>query len=464
MLTVEFGNFAKRKNSTARPTTLGVSVAVALKENTSFDNPVFKLTMASFDYNYCKWGDRYYFVVDVISERNNGWSVVCELDLMATYRDAIHGTTAFIEYATQGNNQIVDPRLGVEYGVTGVNSEVAGGAIPYMDVDINDAGFFITVVGQTSTETYYISAQALESLFYTIATWTDSIINVNNIDTTSVETAIGSTMELLAQGFKQLIASGNASDCVRDAYCLPIVAPTDVLAAAAPLKLGMFDTGLVANRILGAGNTQRTVTINIPHQYSDWRRQSPYEVCQLFLPLYGTINIPSDIAADSTSLTVKAILNVRSGDFTYYISGNGRGGKEIVVGGNCCAPLAIGASNINMMQAVSAGISMGTNVVYGNAAGAAQSLLGIAPAPYSIGQTGGISNRDPRLECYVYYRTLSDNPATIAPAQGIPFQATRQLGTMSGYVQTVGASVSGTLHGEQFDKVNAILDAGAFIE
>ena len=464
MLTVEFGNFAKRKNSTARPTTLGVSVAVALKENTSFDNPVFKLTMASFDYNYCKWGDRHYFVVDVISERNSGWSVVCELDLMATYRDAIHGTTAFIEYAAQGNSQIVDPRLGVEFGVTGVNKVVGSGPVPYMDVDINDVGFFITVVGQTTTETYFIQAAVLEQLFYTISTWTDTVMDVNNIDTSSVESAIGSTMELLAQGFKQLIASGNASDCVRDAYCLPIVAPVDVLASASQLKLGMFDTGLYANKIIGAGNTQQTVTIQIPHQYSDWRKQSPYEICQLFLPLYGTINIPSDISADSTSLTIKCILNVRSGDFTYYVSGNGRGGKEIVVGGNCAAPLAVGASNINMSQAVSAGISMGTNVVFGNAPGSAQSLLGIAPAPYSIGQTGGISNRDVYAECYVYYRTLSDNPASIAPAQGIPFQATRQLGTMSGYVQTVGASVSGNLHGEQFDKVNAILDAGAFIE
>ena len=464
MLTVEFGNFSKRKNSTARPASLDVSVVVALKENTSFDNPVFKLTAASFDYNYCKWDNRYYFVVDVISERNNGWSVVCELDLMATYREAIHGTTAFIEYAAQGNNQIVDPRLGVEYGVKGVNVNTGGSPLPYMDVDINDSGFFISVVGQSTTDTYFISATALEMLFSRTITWVYDVIDETTIDTSSIESAIGSTMGLLLDGFKQLIASGNAADCVRDAYCLPIVAPLDVLAPATPLYLGMFDTRISANKIVGAGNVTDTEVINIPHQYSDWRRQAPYEICQLFLPLYGTINIPSDMSADSDSLTVKGILNVRSGDYTYYISGTGRNANEIVVGGNCAAPLAVGASNINMMQAVSAGLGMGVNAAYGNLVGAAASLLNIAPVPHSVGQTGGISNRSARIQCIVYYRTLSDDPATIASAQGLPFQATRQLGTMSGYVKTVGASVSGTLHGEQFDKVNAALDAGIFIE
>ena len=464
MINVYFTNFAKRKNSTARPASLGSAVAVALKEDCSIDRPVFLLTVASFDYNYCQWDGRYYYITDIVSERNNGWRVVCELDFLATYKDEILATTAFVEYATGGNDQIIDQRLGVEYGVAGVNSNVVGGAIPYMDVDINDAAIFISVVGTSSTDTYCISATALANLFYRTGTWVDQLLDQSAIDTSSVQNAVATSIAIVIEGFKQLIASGNAADCIRDAYVLPIVAPVDVLAGASPVWLGMFDSQIQANKVVGVGNVERTVTVAIPHQYSDWRKQAPYEVCQLFLPLYGTINIPSDIAADSDSLTIRAILNVRSGDYTYYISGADRNNHEIVVGGNCAAPLAVGASNINLMQAVSAGLGMGVNAAYGNMVGAAASLMSIAPAPHSVGQTGGISNRSPRIVCYVYYRNTSDAPEAGGSVQGIPLQATRQLSTLSGYVQTRDASVSGVIHGEYYDRINGALDSGVFIE
>lgn len=452
MFTVSFGNFAKRKNSTARPASLAASFSVALKENTSLDAPTFKLTAPTFDYNYCQWGSRYYYVVDIISERNNGWSVVCELDEMATYRTEIHNTTAFVDYAAQGNNQIPDTRLEVEYGVGGVNTQTGGSPVPYMDVDINDSGFFITVVGQSSTDTYFISAAALEALFDNIATWADVTIDKTDITT------------ILSTAFQQLISSGSAADCIRDAYVLPIVAPLSVLGSAETLRLGLFNTGLKVNRVIGAGNCTDTETITIPHQYTDWRKQSPYEVVQLFLPLYGTINIPSDIAADSTALVVKCILNVRSGDFTYYVSGSGRGGKEIVVGGNCAAPLAVGASNLTYGQAagaLSAGVSQ---ALMGNIAAIGNTVSMVSPVPQSVGMMGGISNREPRVECYVYYRNVSAVPSSVAVAFGLPYFASARLGDLAGYVKTRGVSVGGTLHGEQYDRVNQTLDGGAFIE
>lgn len=457
-------SFPKRQNSTAVPTTGGTAVDVVLKNETSMNNPVFLLSGARPDANYCQFEDAYYFIDDVRSLRTNLWEIICTLDVLGTYRTEIGNTTAFVEYAQAGNNQIVDQRLGVEYGVAGVNVETVGGAIPYMDVDINDFAVFISVVGTSSTETYCISAQALAFLFYQTGTWVDTLLDQSTIDTSSVESAVGSTMNILIEGFKQLIASGNAADCIRDAYCLPIVAPVDVLDQASTLWLGMFNTTVSANKVSGAGNTERTVSVPIPHQYSDWRRQSPYEIVQLFLPLYGTINIPSDIAADSDSLSVRAILNVRSGDYTYYVSGSGRGGHEIIVGGNCAAPLAVGASNINLMQAVSAGLGMGVNAAFGNMVGAAASLLNIAPAPHSVGQTGGISNRSPRIQCLVYYRNTSDAPGAAAASHGIPLQAARQLSTLSGYIQTRGASVSGAIRGVLRDQINDILDSGFFRE
>lgn len=451
MLTVQFGNFSKRKNSTARPASLAAPFSVALKENTSYDNPTFKLTAAAFDYNYCKWDDRYYFVVDIISERNNGWSVVCELDLMATYRSEIHNTNAFVEYAADGNDDIPDTRLGVEYGVAGVN--VTNAAVFPGGLIYAPGSKYITVLGQSTTDTYYISDASLSALFNAINTWQDSVIDNTSIDT------------ILETGLKQLIGSGSAAECIRDAYMLPNAPIPGTLGSAENIRLGMYNTGVAGNKISGNGEAIETTTISIPHQYNDWRKQSPYEICQLFLPLYGTINIPSDIAADSTSLTIECRLNVRSGDYTYYISGNGRNGNEIVVGGNCAAPLPVGASNINVASnigGIASGLIQAAAGLPGGAISASLSIL--SPVPHSTGAAGGISNKYPNAQCMIYYRNTSATPRSIATSQGKPLLAQRRLGDLSGYVQTKGASVSGTLHGEQYDRVNAILDGGAFIE
>ena len=451
-LSLTLYSFSKRHNSTAIPSDGGTVVDVVLKRETSMNSPVFLLNGSKPTATYAQFDGSYYFIDDIRSIRDDIWEIACTIDALGTLRSAIMNTRAFVEYAKDGNTEIIDPRLGVEYGVAGVNVSTGSASVPYMDVDINDSGKFITVVGQSTTETFFISDAALAAVFENIADWAD-----DTIDTTDILSAISS-------GFKQLIGSGSAAECIRDAYCLPIVAPLDVLGSAEPLMLGMFNTMLQVNRVTGAGNVTKTVSVSIPHQYSDWRKQAPYEVCQLFLPLYGTINIPTDIAADSSSLSITSILNVRSGDFTYYISGNGRGSHEITVGGNCAAPIAIGASNINMAQAVSAGLSLGANVMLGNAAGAAASLLSLSPAPSSVGQAGGISNRYSRAECYIYYRKTSDSPTAGAAYQGLPLQASKKMGDLTGYVQTRGFSVAGSYRDVLRQRVNEIMDSGAFLE
>lgn len=456
MFHVYFGNFAKRKNSTARPASLGSAVAVALKADCSIDRPVFLLTASSFDFNYCQWGNRYYYITDIVSERNNGWRVSCELDFLATYKDNILATNAFVEYAANGNDQIVDTRLGVEYGVAGVNSDTVG--ITPLAADINACSYFLTIIGKESTDTFMVSATALEYIMGTADEWANLIIERDDIIST------------VASSLQQIIASGSAADCVRSAYALPIVTPTSAIGSSEKLFLGNFDTGIYGNRVLGNGNIRNKLSVSIPHQYADWRKNAPYEVVQLFLPLYGVVNIPSDIATDSTALSIDFILNVRSGDFTYYVSGNGRSGYEICVGGNCSAPVPVGASNVNPMHSVSSGlstISMGAAVGAGVgaiAAAAAVSMSLVQPAPQSTGANGGISNRHPRAVCMVYYRKTSAEPASVAPSVGIPLLAQRQLSTLSGYVQTRDASVSGVIRGEYYNRINGALDSGVFIE
>lgn len=445
--------FSKRQNSTAIPAdSAGVAVDVTLKNETSLNQPVFLLSGQRPNYTYCKFDSSYYFIDDIRSVRNNLYELVCSLDVLGTFRANIQNTNAFVEYATGGNSQIADTRMQVEYGVSGVEYASAGNVVPG-GLTYAQGSKFITVLGQRAAATYWISQSALDDLFASIATWSESAI-----DRTSLET-------IMDTGLRQLIGSGSAADCVRDAYCLPVGPDTSVLGAAETIYLGMFRTGVQGNKITGSGLATETSSVAIPHHYTDWRKQSPYEVVQVFLPLYGTVTIPSDIAADSTSLSIECRLNFRSGDFTYYVSGNGRNGKEITVGGNCASPLAVGASNLNVPGSLGAIASGVVSAAFGNPGGVAMSTMNLlSPVPQSVGATGGISNTYPNAQCFVYYRNTSGEPGNMAATQGIPLFAQRQLSTLSGYVQTRGASVSGDIRGALRDQINSMLDAGFFME
>ena len=90
-----YENFSKKSNSTKRPTG-GTDIECFLKENTSIENPHFILKDMTFNTNYIKWNDHYYFIDDIISLKNNLNEIVCVEDVLATYKADILKLTAFV--------------------------------------------------------------------------------------------------------------------------------------------------------------------------------------------------------------------------------------------------------------------------------------------------------------------------------------------------------------------------------
>ena len=101
--TIYAGKIAKRKNSTLQPA-LSASFDVLLKTPTSLHTPTFTINATSFDYNYLKWGDRYYFVTDVVSRNNSLWEVSAVCDVLATYKADILASTQFVCYSSHNSN------------------------------------------------------------------------------------------------------------------------------------------------------------------------------------------------------------------------------------------------------------------------------------------------------------------------------------------------------------------------
>ena len=114
MAQASFGTFSKRRNSTKQPTSLSDTRTVTLKETTSQDRPTFIVTGNNFNYNYCSWDGKYYFIEDIESLRNNEIAVHCVLDPLATYKAEIIASTQFVCYSSQaGNAWLADTRIPV---------------------------------------------------------------------------------------------------------------------------------------------------------------------------------------------------------------------------------------------------------------------------------------------------------------------------------------------------------------
>lgn len=100
-----FYKFSKRKNSTAVPGGQGNERDLTLKNGSSIITPTFLVAGESFDYNYCSFNGRYYWITDITSVRNELWEVQCRVDVLASWKNEILNSKGFVKYSSSDNNQ-----------------------------------------------------------------------------------------------------------------------------------------------------------------------------------------------------------------------------------------------------------------------------------------------------------------------------------------------------------------------
>lgn len=448
-LTLTLYSFTKRKNSTAIPSG-GTSFSITLKQETSLDNPVFYLNADDLSaYNYAAFNGAYYWIRDIRSVRDNLWEVECAIDVLATCRTAILVTEAYVEYCTNGNTDMIDSRIGVEFDCqTVVNDR------EFTIISPTVGAYFLAVVGQDSCETFIVSQTAMKNIMNNATQWSTNII-----DDSTVETALKTI-------FTQTLAQGSAAECIKAAYWLPIDGSA-VSGTGQTITLGNFQTNYSGKAISDRVITE-TVSVPIQHTYSDWRKCQPYTMVYLKLPFYGVVEVPSDVAANNSAISVRLQINVLSGDFTYSLRGNNENSYYMQCGGNVFSPVLIGASNITAPVAagglVATGVAAALGNVAGVVAGVAATLAGVSPVPTASGAIGGTSNLNNFVDCLVRTRATSDTPTAGNAVQGLPYFKTAVIGQRSGYVQTKGFSLQGAFRSDIIDMVNDFMDSGVFIE
>lgn len=477
-VSIYFAKVNKRRNSTLQAT-FSTSFDCVLKQATSIDRPTFILESASFDYNLAKWDDRYYFVDNVVSVKNNIWEVSCVLDVLATYKSYILNTTAYVLYDTVANTELPDNRLPIK---TTKSVSASTAACPF----VPDGGCYILSLtgSHDTTGVYKVSESELAALIDDLSYILDDIFDVYNnppaqptyTNDVAQNIKIAANyfvddlqwrLDCLRKPITQIFGSGNIPQNIRECRYLPF--DVGVTGASNQIYLGTFETQQSLSKLLDSNPTvHRTATVSIPWQASDFRRRSPYTDIYLYLPYIGMIRLSSENLVGQSSLTVAYTLAVRDGSLVCTVSS----GSEIIgqYHGNVSASVPVGISNIGLSRTAQSILTGVAGVASKNIGVIGMAALNFAdsvtPNYSSIGGLDGIASvgANQNITCYTVFHDTIVAPNTDIATIGAPSMCPKSLGSLTGFCQCLDAHVSAPAQLSELALIDTYLNSGFYIE
>lgn len=487
-VTVYFANVSKKRNSTYRGT-FAVSYDCNLKAPTSLDRPTFLVSADTMDYNAAKWGDRYYFIDDVVSVRNGQWEVSCVLDVLATYKTEITASTQFVTYSSYRTSEwLTDTRVPI---LDFPHVETSSETIPLF----NATGFYcLTVNGVSGCNVFIVDAAKITTLISNVNSWQhDGIEGIFNGSTMGI-TYDWSSPEKATESFAKMAtqtgfignAYSNAPQMIRSCIWVPFLPATFSEAGLYNLYLGNWDTGVDAYKCK-TSPVVNYVTITLPWTYTDWRR-STCENVYLYLPFVGMINLSSSELAGSTTLTIIYSATATDGVICYQVTTD-TGLLVGTYGGSCCANYPIGinqqASAGAITQTVLSGVEkMLTNGINSSlspvsaaSVAAANILAGVQTGydiqnvahstnPSCIGSFGGGAGVGLSLSARVNIvsKYSGTDPSNMVSTMGYPTMQPMSLSGLTGFCQCANAHVAAAAQATELDAIDSYLNTGFFIE
>lgn len=465
MATATFFTTAKRHNSTLIPTA-GTDYNVVLKNGSDLITPTFYMNLNRVpNWSMMQFEGRYYFITGITSLRQDYWQIDADVDVLATYKAAIQGTTAFVLYDASGNSEIVDNRLPTKTTAIYAENHVilnenASAAGSYLCCATGEAASHVFKIPNVSWLSNIIGdpdnglAAYLGNEFPSIEGWSSDWLE--------------GLVYYLKQAGKNLIGSGsNVFNNIRSIIWVPWRVETNQTAS---FDLGIFHTGAVASIVTNVFQ-ETSAQVAIPWQFSDWRRNEPYTYVYLYIPFIGVVHIPSSQLIGRSTIDIEIAFNQLSGEIAFRVySGNVQIGAY---GANTAVSIPFGASQVTPAQkltaiagtaaGVAAALSSG-HVLAG--AAAAASLAALRPIGASVGGIGGGAGGalDLQLRCFTISHDTVVTPNSVANTIGTPTMAQQSLSGKTGFVQTQNASVSGSMTDTERARINSLLDGGIYIE
>lgn len=458
-----WSNLVKRENSTFQPSHAADQVLdVQLKQDCDLYNPTFLISGVIenelMPINYCAWSGHFYFVRNMIYKTKNICELVCEMDVLATYKGDILNQTFYIERASSNYNvNIYDPYV-AQIASNASIQETTSDPLPNWYVD---GTYLVRVIGN----------------------------NASGSDDRFGVTTYAMDQNRLTWFIKSMFTAANF-DILADEVVKSFFNPFQYVVSVMwfPFSLSFFtkgESGRAQNIFVGWFNTKvtavpitqiaRGVEVSIarpPVYYNDFRdNAASWSTLRLLVPGSGTIYV-NPIEMGYESLKAAFNIDLATGESLVFIRPQA-GGRPLAlmatVSGTLGVPVQIGQLAANFVKAgadVASALGSLFTGNFGDALGQAVAATTeiCQPTPStngSAGNIGGIQATGGQLRLSQYIR--SGNPPAVNEI-GRPVMKADLLSKYKGYVKCAGASsiIKGSLAEKR--KLDDFMNGGFYIE
>ena len=485
-----YTDFAKRVNSTKRPDLEAYERRVAFYAKLPFDceAPQINIRYNSLEiapqwtYAYIDETESYYWVTRIETRRANWWFVSMTIDPLATYKEAICDTDAYIEYGFNSDASGAALRLQDTRQNISNNPTVITATSDFVSdiFDISEGCYILQAVGQNSVGAYAMTNSELSSMWRLA----NLDIDTNLTAALAADTPLQAPVNIMKYIGQHLVFEGSAFQSIRSCIWVPL-SVSQAGQFMTGLTLGGFQTGLTVHRVVDSVNARKIAAetdIEIPWPVEDWKRMNC--ILTLYVPMFGTISIPVDKCNDADNIHLKVTCDPLDGTTTLHVTCNE---QTLYLGGvGLAVSYAIGSSNVSarsmasgVLQMVEGGFSAGggvlgainpfddtglADVAKGLTTTAEGYLQTVTPTVTCIGNLGGSSAllQDMTAKLTIFYYPPVDD-AGFQSVYGYPVM--RVTKPTDGYCKTRGFSCqeAKAMVGE-LSYINRALDSGVFIE
>lgn len=427
--------FTKRSNSTKQPSYGGIIYNVELKSGTSIYNPTFTLRNFNIEHsnrNYAEWNGFYYYIKDIIQERQGYSSIECTLDYLATFKENILNTSAFVLYSTNNaDSNIIDDRLTMNRDITISKSNLS--LFPTIDYT-----YIISHIGESDPILFWTTENGYQNM-------------CKQLLTSSFFGDLDKTL------------SGSTSS-VQSITMLPFY-PVEY-SSLQNFHLGKGDRNIPGTAIKTTNHLYtKSGSVAIPWNYNDFRNKSKFTSIEIYLPSYGVARLSADEFQNKSSISIKATTDLANGGLTYLVD------NRFKFDTNIGTPISFGSIGNNVLNALPSLATSALGVAMGDPISSTVGLFSavsnaITPTVGTGGSNGSSSSFESKTNVTVSVISFNTNvePSTMYDIYGGPCKRVLSLGNCTGFVQTVNASVSVNTSDEIIENINSALNGGVYIE
>ena len=446
-----FSGFSKEHNSTKQPTG-GTVVNCYLKDDTSLIRPVFVLDSGNFSVNYVQWGNRYYFVDDVVSIRNSTVELHCSVDALASWKTQIGSSSQYVVRSSSAYDEyIVDSMYPADVRTSIQTVEVDLG------LDTANTSYVLGVVNSESNAsggiTYYcMTAGMLSQLM-------GYMFGGNWLDAPLTEVSLELQKELV-NPFQYIVS------------CMAF--PFDVFDAGFPnesIKFGYWTSEMASYIIPGSGRYKNSFAgVQVPrHPQSNIRgaylNSAPFTRMSLSAYGFGTCALDPQDFVSNTQLSLNLLVDKYTGTGKLRISNTGDGNTLFELNGQIGVPIQISQITQNLVNAGLSGVATAVSALAGNplgvASGITSAVQSLMPQIHTAGSVGSMVNflKKPILTMQFKNLVTVDNEHL-----GRPLMQRRTINTLSGYMQIENPDVDIPATATEKDTITNFMRSGFYYE